>query len=170
MRKYIDELSTTIEPINISQCNFTYIITPSPNPNNISYYKDLFSKQGVTTIVRLCEKIYDANEFAKIDINVIDIPLQDGQVPDDEMIKKWINIIKNEIKNKKNIIAVHCMSGLGRAPLFVGICMIVLNKVENMDAIAHLRKYIPYALNTKQLIFLCKFHTNDYYNKFCLIC
>ena len=169
MTKYIDQYSTTIEPINILQSNFTYIITPSPNPNNISYYKDLFSKHEVKTIVRLCEKIYDANEFAKIGIQVIDIPLEDGQVPDDVMIKQWINIIKNEIKNKKTIIAVHCMSGLGRAPLFVGVCTIVLSNVENMDAISHLRKHIPYALNTKQLNFLCNFRT-DNYNKFCLIC
>lgn len=149
---------------------FSYIVTATPNPNNISYYKDLFLKKNIGTIVRLCcEKMYDKNEFEKIGIKVIDMPLQDGNVPNIEQIKKWLKIAKTEKNRRKNIV-IHCISGLGRAPLFVCICLICLDKMENENAIAYVRKCIPYAFNSRQLKFLYKFNISSIYQKSCIIC
>ena len=138
--------------INYNIINFgeyKYIVTSSPNASNISYYKDLFLKLGVTILIRLCDKKYDEAEFINIGINFVDLTIVDGSVPDKIMLDKWTNSIKNH-----KIIAVHCVAGLGRGPLFVCVCLIKFNYLNNLDAIELVRKNIPGSLNTKQLIFL----------------
>jgi protein tyrosine phosphatase type 4A len=136
----------------ISSESFKYVVTPSPNPNSVEYYKDLFSTNGVTTVVRLCEeKKYDDSILKEHGISVIDVPIPDGSVPNDEAIKNWKNIIMAEMKKNNNAIAVHCMSGLGRAPLFVCVGLITLDNIEPLDAITKVRKEIPGALNSRQL-------------------
>lgn len=142
----------------ISHDNFKYIITSSPNPNNISGYKDLLLFHGVKTVVKLCEeKEYNFEELEKHNIRVLDIPIQDGSTPDKIIMNKWIDIIKNE----KDVIAVHCFSGLGRAPLFVCIGLIKINKFEPLDAVEFIRKHITAALNVKQVQYLNDINTNN---------
>jgi protein tyrosine phosphatase type 4A len=144
-------------------CNksFKYVVTSCPNPSSIEYYKDLILTNGITTIVRLCEKKYDDSKLISSGINIIDIPISDGSVPDAETLYKWIKIIGNEIKLKKNGIAVHCMSGLGRAPMFACIGLIKFDKMEPLDAVIFIRTCIPYALNTKQLNYLSNIKLNS---------
>ena len=110
----------------------------------------------MTTVVRLCdEKKYDDSVLKKHGITVIDIPIADGSVPDDEMVKNWKKIIMAEMEKKNMAIAVHCMSGLGRAPLFVCIGLISFGKIDPTDAITMVRAKIPRALNSKQVSYVC---------------
>jgi protein tyrosine phosphatase type 4A len=137
------------KPIIIVFGDFKYVVSPSPNPSSIYDYKDFLLSNGITTVVKLCrEKLYELE-----DIKILDIPIDDGSVPNLQEIKEWINIIKKE-KNKVNGIAVHCISGLGRAPLFVCIGLIKVEKMGAIDAISLVRSKIPYALNSKQLQFI----------------
>lgn len=138
------------KPVIILFGNFKYVVSPSPNPSSIYDYKDFLLSNGVTTIVKLCrEKMYEELK----DINILDIPIEDGSVPDIQEMKQWIDIIKKE-KNNVNGIAVHCISGLGRAPLFVCVGLIKVEKMGALDAISLVRSKIPYALNSKQLKFI----------------
>jgi len=132
----------------ISYGGFKYVVSPSPNPSSICDYKDFLLSNGVTTIVKLCkEKLYDDSD------NIIDIPLEDGATPDEQTIKRWVEIIKNE-KKVRSGIAVHCVSGLGRAPLFVCVGLIKVEKMNALDAVALVRSKIPHALNSRQLKFV----------------
>lgn len=140
----------------------TFIVTSSPNPNNIKYYKDLFFKHNVTLIVRLCGNIYDAKEFINSGFDFVDLTIDDGSIPDEPMIKKWMDVAKNH-----KIIAVHCVAGLGRAPMFVCLCLMKFNKFEGIDAITTIRKHIPKSLNTRQLNFLNNY---KFKNEICIIC
>lgn len=139
----------------ISSGSFKYVVTPSPNPNSIECYKDLLFQNGVTTVVRLCEKKYDDSVLVKRGINVIDISIPDGSVPDAETMKTWTNIISTEMKKNNAGIAVHCMSGLGRAPLFVCIGLIIFGNMNPIDALTTIRQKIPKAMNTKQVNYIC---------------
>lgn len=142
-----------------SKSGFRYCITQSPDPNNLQTYKDLLLKNGVKTLVKLCEdNKYDAEYLIHSGINVIDIPLQDGTTPSKDVIIQWLQIIKQEIKSKNNIIAVHCVSGLGRAPLFACIGLILLDNTDPLDAIMLVRKTIKLALNAPQIKFLETIH------------
>lgn len=150
---------------------FRYCVTQSPDPNNLQNYKDFFLSNGIKTLVKLCEcNRYDIEYLEHNGIKVIDIPLQDGTTPSKDIIKKWIDIIKQEIKNKNNSIAVHCMSGLGRAPLFVCVGLVMIDKIDPIDAITIVRKTIRSALNTNQINFLRSLHYSNDTKKGCIIC
>lgn len=150
----------------ISSKSFKYVVTPSPDPNSIEYYKDLLFKNGITTVIRLCvEKKYDETYLKKFGITVIDIPMDDGSVPTHEILSKWIQIIATEIQLGKTGIAVHCRSGLGRSPLFACIGLIRFEKIDPVDAIELIRKEIPKALNIKQIKYICEVRIHKSYSR-----
>ena len=150
-----------------AKSGFRYCVTPSPDPNNLQNYKDLLLHNGVKTLVKLCDETrYDTDYLIHHGINVINIPLQDGTVPSKEVVKQWTNIIKQE----KNCIAVHCVSGLGRAPLFTCIGLIIIEKMDPVDAILFVRKTIRSALNANQINFLETFKYSDNSKGSCIIC
>lgn len=131
---------------------FKYIVTPSPDSNSIYSYKNLLFDNSITTVLRLCEKYeYDDEYLTTANIQVIHMPLKDGDVPDVDVVKQWLNIINNE----KNGIAVHCRAGLGRAPLFVCIGLIKISGMDDVEAINFVRNHIKGSLNLRQIDFLC---------------
>lgn len=144
--------SIKMHVISDQKTGFKYIVTPSPDSNSISSYKNYLLKNNITTVVRLCEEInYDDEYLLSSNINVEHMPLKDGDIPDIETVKKWMNIIEKE----EHGIAVHCKAGLGRAPLFVCVGLIKIHGMSDMDAICFVRKEINGSLNLKQIEFLC---------------
>ena len=156
----------------ITKSGFKYCVTQSPNSNNIENYKNFLLKNEIKTLVKLCdETIYDVDYLISHGIDVINIPLEDGKTPSKEQIKKWIKILKNQSQSKS--IAVHCMSGLGRAPLFVGIGLIIIEKMHYIDAILKIRNVIKFALNNHQIKFLENLNVltvDDDTTKYCFLC
>ena len=139
----------------VTKSGFKYIVTQSPDPNNLQNYKDFLLNNCVTTVVKLCtENRYEIEFLEHHGINVINIPLSDGSTPSAEVISQWVGIIKKLQKEKKQGVAVHCVSGLGRAPLFVCVTIIKIDKTDPIDTITNVRKTIPRALNTVQIKFL----------------
>lgn len=131
---------------------FKYIVTPSPDSNSICSYKNFLFNNNVTTVLRLCDKHEYSDEYLSSEnIKVIDMPLKDGDIPNIDVIKKWLNIIDNETIG----IAVHCRAGLGRAPLFVCVGLIKIGGMEDLKAIQIVRNNIKGSLNSKQIDFLC---------------
>ena len=124
-----------------------FIITNSPNDKNLYGYVSELKNHGVNIIVRLGEKKY--NEELIRDIDFTDLYIEDGSVPNEETINIFLNIVR-----KNQVIAVHCVSGLGRAPMMVIIATIILYKKNILDSIINMRQIIPNALNTKQINFL----------------
>ncbi|WP_411025743.1 protein-tyrosine phosphatase family protein, partial [Salmonella sp. s55004] len=57
-------------------------------------------------------------------------------------------------------VAVHCMAGLGRAPLLVALALMEAG-VPYTDAVADIREKRRGAINTKQLLFLEKYRSKD---------
>lgn len=152
-----------------TKSGFTYIVTQSPDSYNLQIYKDFLLINCVNTVVKLCEgKEYDYDFLFRNGIKLIDVPICDGTIPSENIMIEWINIIKNEMKTKKGL-AVHCVSGLGRAPLFVCIGLIKIDKMDPVDAITFVRKSIPRALNKNQINFLSTLSSNEKKEK-CLIC
>jgi|SaaInlStandDraft_7_1057024.scaffolds.fasta_scaffold37698_2 protein tyrosine phosphatase type 4A len=137
-----------------TETGFIFVVTQSPDSNNIEHYKNLLLNKQITTVVKLCEpNHYDQQTLTCAGIKITNIPIDDGSTPSSEELKSWINIIKSH-KHKENGIAVHCVSGLGRAPLFVCVGLIKVYKVDSIDAIQLVRKHIKNALNHTQLKYL----------------
>lgn len=157
--------------IIISPSGFKYVITQSPNPNNIKDYKDFLSINCVDTLIRLClEENYDTLFLTNENINVIDQSIEDGLTPNVKKMNEWIETVKKLLKNKKKSLACHCVSGLGRAPLFVCIMLIKIENMDPIDAITLVRKKIPYSLNKNQLSFLQTLEPSNQNKNGCIIC
>ena len=48
-------------------------------------------------------------------------------------------------------VGVHCIAGLGRAPVLVAVALIELAKMQAADAVTYIRKHRPGCFNKQQL-------------------
>ena len=54
-----------------------------------------------------------------------DLVFEDGAAPPIDVVKKWMELVE-EISGKEegSCVAVHCVAGLGRAPVLVAVALI----------------------------------------------
>lgn len=79
-------------------------------------YVPIFRKNGVTMVIRLNKKQYDADRFTKNGIKHTEIYFLDGSCPTDDLIDQFISVCEQE----PGAIAVHCKAGLGRTATMIG--------------------------------------------------
>lgn len=131
----------------------------------------LISSYNIKHIIRVCDASYGVNEENIKKICMIhEYIFEDGSSPCSDMIYEWITFLFNyfytsEISNIEFILA-HCISGLGRSPLFVCIALIVCENMEPITSIVYMRKHIRYALNKKQIKFIEITNWSKYRNFF----
>ena len=54
-----------------------------------------------------------------------DLAFEDGAAPPFDIIKKWMELVSQESEiGQESCIAVHCVAGLGRAPVLVAVALI----------------------------------------------
>jgi cell division cycle 14 len=83
-------------------------------------YVPIFKKFGVTTVVRLNNKMYEASRFTNKGIKHLDMFFKDGTQPPDEIAYQFIELAEKE----PGAIAVHCKAGLGRTgSVIANYCM-----------------------------------------------
>ena len=105
-------------------------------------------------VFRLCEQSYDVVPYNKNDIEIHDeIKFQDGGIPSKEQVKTWLQIVDTL---GHETIAVHCVSGIGRAPVMVALAFIHKG-MDPLECIEHIRKYRRRALNNVQINYLSEF-------------
>jgi len=73
-------------------------------------YVPLFKRLGVTAVVRLNQKTYEAERFVRLGIRHYDLYFVDGSVPTESIVRRFLDIVENEPGG----VAVHCKAGLGR--------------------------------------------------------
>ena len=80
---------------------------------------------------------------------------KDGTTPPKDVLKSWLDLcfLKFEKEKSKGAIAVHCVAGLGRAPLLVAIALIESGH-DYTDAVQLIRKKRSGCINRAQLEFL----------------
>lgn len=145
-----------------------FLITNSPTNQTIQEYIKILLNNDINVVIRLCEKTYDEDYLKQNNVDFIDMFIEDGLYPNDTDITNFFNIC-----SKYQNIAIHCKSGLGRAPLLVAIHQIIIEKKSTIETISFIRDKIKGAFNTKQLNFI----NNDIHkkkklykqNNFCLI-
>lgn len=137
---------------------YRFLITDSPTEYNLLSYIQLCVYRGVVAVVRTNGFNYSKQAFTNNGISVIDMPYIDGHAPDLSLVTKWMDIVYKYLsplsnKTKKPCIAIHCVSGLGRAPTLAAIALVELG-MDALDAIQYIRNLRRGAFNHKQLNYI----------------
>jgi len=147
--------NTLNPPTLLEYKGWKFLIFDAPTDANIEAYLKELKKNNVSIVVRACDPSYSIEPLEKEGISVHDLPFQDGGTPPDNVVDEWIKLTSNVFKNKDNstTIGVHCVAGLGRAPVLVAIALIELG-CQYEEAIELIRQKRRGAINAKQLKFL----------------
>ena len=86
---------------------------------------------------------------------------EDGQSPSEEVLTRWLALVQERFFSEENqssdasaTIAVHCVAGLGRAPVLVAIALMEFESMDAVEAVMMIRKNRRGAINEKQLRYL----------------
>jgi protein tyrosine phosphatase type 4A len=141
--------------------NLRFLIHDSPTHNNIKDYLKEFKKYSVSVLVRCCESTYSDADLLAEGIEPICLKFEDGGTPSDQLIKNWLSIVKKvsaqaSDEDTGKTIAIHCVAGLGRAPVLVAVALIE-NGMEQLDAIELVRSRRRGAFNNRQIQYLAQY-------------
>ncbi|XP_068839498.1 protein tyrosine phosphatase type IVA 1 isoform X2 [Capricornis sumatraensis] len=131
-------------PVEVTYRNMRFLITHNPTNATLSKFIEELKKYGVTTIVRVCEATYDTTLVEKEGIHVL-------------IVDDWLSLVKIKFREDPGCcIAVHCVAGLGRAPVLVALALIE-GGMKYEDAVQFIRQKRRGAFNSKQLLYLEKY-------------
>jgi len=142
----------------------------APRQANLHLYIKECRRNFVTDIVRVCEPTYLGSELTSAGIELHEMAYEDGHSPPDPIIDKWLALVEerffgptadsnntsNNTNSKKEdkTIAVHCVAGLGRAPVLVAIALMEFEKMDAVEAVMMIRSQRRGAINENQLQYL----------------
>ncbi|XP_067620657.1 PRL-1 phosphatase isoform X2 [Eurosta solidaginis] len=152
-----------------------FLITDRPSDVTIHHYITELKKNNVSTVVRVCEPSYNIDELEAQGITVKDLAFEDGTFPPPQIVDEWFEILKQKYQqNPEACVAVHCVAGLGRAPVLVALALIELG-LKYEAAVEMIRDKRRGAINAKQLSFLERYkpkarlkHKNGHKNSCCV--
>lgn len=83
---------------------------------------------------------------------------EDGQSPPPEVLSRWLDLVGLTFdsvgpKDVKPCIAIHCVAGLGRAPVLVAIALVEYG-LDAGSAVSYIRERRRGAINAVQLSYL----------------
>ncbi|KAI9478811.1 MAG: protein-tyrosine phosphatase-like protein [Benjaminiella poitrasii] len=153
-------LSRSITIINHPSLSIRFLILDSPTESSLPVYLEEFIHLNVSTVVRCCPPTYNAQRLIQQGISVLELPFKDGAVPPPQVIHEWLDFVNNAKDDKDTqkqqqplTIAVHCIAGLGRAPVMVAIALIELG-MSPLDAMEYIRRKRRGSFNKPQILFL----------------
>lgn len=142
------------EPAEICHKNMRFLITDRPTDSSLDKYLMELEKHGVKDVVRVCEATYSKDRLATSGIEVRDWEFDDGSPPPPEIVQEWFALLKSRFHEDPGCcIAVHCVAGLGRAPVMVAIALMEAG-LKYEDAVEMIREKRRGAINAKQLAYL----------------
>nr|XP_046196007.1 protein tyrosine phosphatase type IVA 3-like isoform X1 [Oncorhynchus gorbuscha] len=112
-------------PVEVSYKNMRFLITHNPTNATLDTFIEDLKQYGATTVVRVCEVTYDKTPLEKDGITVMDWAFDDGAPPPTKIVDDWLNLLKTKFREDPGCcVAVHCVAGLGRAPVLVALALI----------------------------------------------
>ncbi|KAF9900834.1 Protein tyrosine phosphatase type IVA 1 [Linnemannia zychae] len=168
---------TLIEPPMTRGIRF--LILDCPTDSTLPFYLAELKRNHVTDVVRCCEPTYRTESLYAEHIMVHDWPFRDGAVPPANIIKNWLQLVDSRIVRRLHqhqrsgsptiseeedeslvpTIAVHCVAGLGRAPILVAIALIELG-MANLDTVEFIRRRRRGCFNSNQITYIDGYKRN----------
>ena len=143
-----------VGPSEIVHRNMRFVIIDRPTKANVQQYVQQLKKHNTSMVVRICEATYEDNVFEREGIIVKELMFEDGAEPPAPIIKDWLVLVKSMFSEQpQTAVAVHCVAGLGRAPVLVAIALID-GGMRFEDAVEFIRRHRKGAINARQLEFL----------------
>lgn len=154
-------MSIGTKPTLIDVKPVRFLIMDAPKQGNLHLYIKEMRKHSVTEVVRVCEPTYLAGELTAAGIQLHEMEYTDGTSPPKELIDRWLQLVdKTFFQNPGDstpCIAVHCVAGLGRAPVMVALALIEFVNMDPVEAVTLIRRHRRGAINEKQLLYLEKY-------------
>jgi protein tyrosine phosphatase type IVA len=148
------------KPTLIEAQKMKFLIMDAPRQGNLHVYIKEMSKYGVAAVVRVCEPTYQGAELQTAGISLHEMEYPDGHSPPKEIIDRWLQLVEKTFfsgssgETNKPCIAVHCVAGLGRAPVMVALALIEFANIDPVEAVSMIRRQRRGAINEKQLLYL----------------
>lgn len=137
---------------------FRFLILDAPSPSSLPQYVRLLQKNSVRHLVRACGPTYNAEVVEKSGIQVHACTFDDGAPPTQQVIDAWLDLLQaNAHKTPAETIAVHCVAGLGRAPILVALALVEYGGMAPLDAAGYVRERRKGAINQVQLNWLMRY-------------
>ncbi|KAI8614594.1 protein-tyrosine phosphatase-like protein, partial [Chytriomyces sp. MP71] len=120
-------------------------------------YVPVFEEQRVAVLIRLCEPTYDTSVVENAGVKVVDsMAFTDGSSPPPETLAEYrrlLDALASTNTDSRATVAVHCVSGIGRAPLFALIPLVDAG-MEVTEAVEYIRQRRRGAFNKVQLAWI----------------
>merc|ERR1711953_1203780 len=152
-------------PAEVEFKSMRFLITDQPHDSTLPKYMGILKEHKVTHLVCATDPTYKTDDLAQSGVTFTELSFSDGSPPSQEIIDRWLSLVKKEFDEDAEVcVGVHCVTGLGRAPVLVAVALVELG-MKYEDAVELIRKKRRGAINAKQLEFLAKYKRRKYFLK-----
>jgi protein tyrosine phosphatase type 4A len=150
--------SFVTKPSLIESGKIRLLIMDAPKDSNLHLYLKECEKHNVVSIIRICNPSYSKAEVEAAGISLHEMYYPDGSSPPMDIIERWVKVLTEvfdtaDVATRKPCIALHCVAGLGRAPVLAAIALIEYG-TDAITAVTSIRERRRGAINAVQLNYL----------------
>lgn len=148
-------------PTLVEQGPLRILISAAPAPDAVARYAALLRSHSASHVVRVCDPTYPASRLRGANLTVHDWAFADGDAPPPSVVDNWLALLDDVFAlgspdrhtAPTQTVAVHCMAGLGRAPVLVAVALVEFG-MNPFEAVGWLRALRRGAINARQMAFL----------------
>lgn len=158
------------KPAKLEKGGLRFVITDSPSDATIANHAEQLKELNVKHVCRATDPTYSTAPLKKNGIQVHELSFEDGSPPPDIVLERWLDLVEQcflKPKKKKKCsgveiepltgsekVSVHCVAGLGRAPILVAVALVEYCGLSSTEAVTFIRKERKGAFNKRQLKWL----------------